>query len=140
MGMYTGLKGKIRFNDSDFGNIFHTYFADCKSDILGLGFAYWTVWDFLKEIHPDVTKSYPQRIRHIFLQGDDYMPDDWMCYPEYDIETRTITFSSALKNYDNDISTFITIFLPKIADAWYLIELYEDDETPTEHSFNSEVL
>lgn len=159
MGMYTGLWGEIKLSDCPMGKAMQVWFEElyCNDDMLGIIESHeydWVLWfnTALKAILPDgldgttaeqITDgiSSTHRLWMLMGEGDSYMP--WDSKPTtYDPNTKVIRFTSSIKNYGSEIEVFVEWVLPKIAVAWDLLSLYEEDELDdaTKHQFNVELL
>lgn len=114
MGMYTGLRGKIKLKD----NVLTEALIDQEFD-----------WEVVAhETDDEVISDWATVGRCNFIPHGAvcYMPDSWDEDMRYDVKDNILKFTCSLKNYDNEISYFIENVLPYIADAWNLEEFYEE--------------
>lgn len=119
MGMYTGLRGTV--------NVSEKYQEAMRNMVEE--YANWE--DVLPEGHPYLAVG---RKNFIPFGGVCYMPDDWEAAEGSSIDSEgVLTFCCSLKNYNDEIGTFVKTVLPLIADSWDLEELYEEDEISTKH-------
>lgn len=120
MGMYTGLRGKIKLKDNglsqriiekdfDWQAVRDSYYCETISAWANVG-----------------------RNRFIPFGAVCYMPDSWGDWFQT-VDGLTLTFCCSLKNYENEIQTFIDKVLPDIADDWALESLYEESVYSTLH-------
>lgn len=124
MGMYTGLRGRVKLKSQEVVNAL----IDCN-------FNWKCVGDILKN---EIIKEYSgfSRCCMIPLGSICYIPWD----KENTIENGIWTFSCSLKNYEGTIEKFIGNVPPEIAVAWDLESLYEEFNIPTLHRLNIEVI
>lgn len=140
MGMYTGLKGRIRLNDSDAANALRFYFTEFE--IKGTQYDYlWNNYDgcltFIRDLLPKEVHQYciGRSAWVLCSRSGDWMlsayPDGDFLYPDDQYisdDDAVIYVSNAIKNYDNEIEKVITHILPHIAVAWDLLSTYEEVE------------
>lgn len=130
MGMYTGLRGKVKLKTEVEELMCYWLYADdtfCERYNYGM-------WSFIgNELDNTKVVNFADDSRSSFIPNGQvcYMPDDWQ--NENNIELGdTWNFSCSLKNYNGTIQKFIDL-LPEIALSWRLEELYEEDNIPTIH-------
>lgn len=120
MGMYTGLRGQIKLKDNDL-----------TKTIVEKDFD----WSTIRMAYFDNTMSAWENVRRCnFIPNGAvcYMPDQWGDWFKI-VEDKTLRFCCSLKNYENEIETFIEKVLPHIADAWVLESFYEESVWSTLH-------
>lgn len=113
MGMYTGLRGKITLKDNNL-----------TKAILEKDFD----WEAIRNSYYNETISAwanVGRCNFIPFGAVCYMPDSWGDWFQT-TDGLTLTFCCSLKNYENEIQTFVEKVLPEIADDWVLEGLYEE--------------
>jgi len=120
MGMYTGLRGTITFKP-DVANVLRE-----RGD--------WNWEELAYHLNSDAVKDFANKNRCNFIPKGalSYMPSDWDEVVNKWIDDTTYSFACSLKNYEEEIATFIGI-LPEIADYWELEELYEEADCPDIH-------
>lgn len=125
MGMYTGLRGQIKLKDNDLTKV-----------ILEKDFE----WNEIRLAYFDETVSAWANVgRCRFIPFGDvcYMPYSWGDWFKK-VEGNTLTFCCSLKDYDNEIETFVKNVLPHIAEDWVLESLYEESVYSTLHKKGQE--
>lgn len=127
MGMYTGLRGFVKFKEEYVSDI-QCYMKRGVED-----------WYDLRQIHSVVSfRAFATDERSMFIPFGAvcYMPDEWGA-SRCAFEDDTMSFTCSLKNYDRTIEKFLAC-LPDIAYEWRLEKLYEEDSDIT--LFTSEVI
>lgn len=120
MGMYTGLRGRIELKDNELTKV-----------ILEKDFE----WNEIRIAYFDnIMSAWANvgRCRFIPFGAVCYMPDSWGDWFKK-VEGNTLTFCCSLKDYENEIGTFVTKVLPHIAEDWVLESFYEEDVWSTLH-------
>lgn len=128
MGMYTGLRGKIELEPF----MIHAF---------NMGGTYGCLWRRAVELAPNKEVSLILSEWRKLPRADSipfgylaYMPDEWEeSWKEPEVKDGFLHFSCSLKNYNNEIETFIDYVLPLIGKSWSLESLYEEDENSTWH-------
>lgn len=116
MGMYTGLRGKIKLKPE--------YAVKIKQE---MGSEEYFCWE---NILPEGNK-YHSYSRNSFIPFG--MQQLWWENEPVELKDGILSFTCSLKNYDDTIEVFLKECLPLIADSWNLEELYEEDTIPTKH-------
>ena len=126
MGMYTGLRGTIIFNQE-----IATLIEEWNDVVTGED-----IWEYVynRTELPSVFGVFAKDTRSSFIPCGAlcYMPDEWEELGGWCLDGSTMTFACSLKNYNGTIQKFLNA-LPCIATAWDLEELYEESEIPTAH-------
>lgn len=117
MGMYTGLRGKIKLKPE--------YAVKIKQEMDSEEYFCW------ENILPEGNK-YHSYSRNSFIPFGAVCYIDWKEEP-VELKDGVLSFTCSLKNYDDTIEVFLKECLPLIADSWNLEELYEEDITSTKH-------
>lgn len=120
MGMYTGLRGKIVLKDNELSKVIIEKDFD---------------WGAIRNSYYDQTISAwanVGRCNFIPFGAVCYMPDSWGDWFQT-VDGLTLTFCCSLKNYEQEIQTFIDKVLPEIAGDWALESLYEESVYSTLH-------
>lgn len=128
MGMYTGLRGKIELELF----MVHAFNA---------GGTFGCLWRQAAILAPNkeialVLSEWAKVGRSSFIPFGAlaYMPDEWdESWKEPEVKEGFLHFSCSLKNYENEIETFIDFVLPLIAKSWELESLYEEEEKSIWH-------
>lgn len=124
MGMYTGLRGRVKLKSQEISNVL----LDCE-------FNWKDISDVLKS---NVIREYSE------VSRCNMIPWGSICYIPWDkentVDNDIWTFSCSMKNYESTIEKFIMNVLPEIAIAWDLESLYEEFDVPTIYQYNIEVL
>lgn len=131
MGMYTGLRGKVKLKaEVEELMLLWLYDDDSSCDEQ---YDY-NMWFFIgSKLDNTLILNFADDSRATMIPRGSicYMPDDWQ--HENNIELGdTWNFCCSLKNYNGTIQKFIDL-LPEIAVSWDLEELYEEDNVPTIH-------
>lgn len=114
MGMYTGLRGKIKLKDNAL-----------TKELIDQGFD----WELAaRETGDDVIAEWATIGRCMFIPRGAvcYMPDSWDEDMHYDVKDNVLKFTCSLKNYGSEIEYFVNNVLRHIADAWNLEKFYEE--------------
>lgn len=122
MGMYTGLRCKIKVNEK---------FAPIINEMMEEGLE----WLELHGYHPEheFLKEFGTGFRPDFIPygSISYMPDEWEESTEFnrnfDLDTRIWTFQCSLKNYEKDIQRFFEIVLPRITEEVFHLEYFYEE-------------
>lgn len=129
MGMYTGLRGTVIIKEQ--------YRGRMESMINGDGDPSWA------KSFGDIDEEFIQQ--YIGLDRADFIPHGAVCYmPEFwcdndggcgfDENLGIFTFNCSLKNYSDEIGSFLRM-LRVIADNWEIQELYEENDYLVDHSY-----
>ena len=128
MGMYTGLRGSIKFKPKVDSLMSIWFQEDFDGDIS----FFWD--DVLRDFKENTdVKVFLSKCRRSFIPFGAvcYMPSNWDESGETKfLEIGVMSFTCSLKNYDSEIEAFINI-LPHIADGWLLEKRYEECEEST---------
>lgn len=123
MGMYTGLRGKVKLKPEVEELMCYWLYAD---DTFSEEYNYDT-WLFIgSKLDNTKVLNFADDSRANFIPRGSicYMPNDW--WHENSISLGdTWNFCCSLKNYNGTIQKFIDL-LPEIAVSWDLEELYEE--------------
>lgn len=134
MGMYTGLRGYIELMP----NIVKRLKEATDED-----FSYWEEedeWEYVLEQYKEVPSvdhllTATARLSYIPFGGINYMPDQWEeANRPATLRNNVLRFTTSLKDYDNEIESFIAV-LPLIATDWFLEELYEESDISTLYQY-----
>lgn len=119
MGMYTGLRGTIKFK------------KETIEVINAVGFD-WKYIGLLLGNHEVVCFSKMSRSHWIPYGAVCYMPEEW---GDGDVNFigDVLKFTCSLKNYNGEIEEFIKL-LPQIALEWDLESLYEENTHSIKHT------
>ncbi|OTZ47851.1 hypothetical protein [Bacillus thuringiensis] len=109
MGMYTGLRAKVKIKEE------FAYLADkiANQDCS---------WDELVEEYPFIAEfADKERADFVPSMAPAYMPDEWGEYNvnEFDLNTRVWNMVFAIKNYEKEIDAFMYDILTVIAEKVY---------------------
>ena len=119
MGIYTGLRGTITLNDE---------YADKIRDVMVTdSLFFWR--HVLPPGHPFLDKD---RCDSIPYGAVCYMPGDWEDGHAW-LNGNEWQICCSLKNYSDEIATFVETVLPLIAKSWDLESLYEEADYPDVH-------
>lgn len=123
MGMYTGLRGKVKLKPEVEELMIYWLYAD---EDIREKYNY-GMWSFIgNELDNTKVVNFADDGRSSFIPNGHvcYMPEDWQNINNIELGD-TWNFCCSLKNYNGTIQKFIDL-LPEIAVSWDLEELYEE--------------
>lgn len=124
MGMYTGLRGKVKLKP-EVAELMEEWNSEERPSEFSEIYEH-SVWIYIAvQLGNNKILTFSEDSRSDFIPYGRvcYMPDDWIA--DYEITGCMWEFCCSLKNYNGTIQAFIEL-LPEIAVAWDLEERYEE--------------